>query len=150
MAGLVTASRAIVAPADAVAVELRRWASTPFDWARDNCGLAVLGYAERVRRRLVRPRPRFRGKVGAGLMLERLGGFEGYCTWAMAQIGCPVTDAPVRGDVALVDLPGSGLTACICLGTASSGAMWAARGDSAVVIEPAAPLKAWRVTCPRQ
>ncbi|WEK00589.1 MAG: hypothetical protein P0Y59_02540 [Candidatus Sphingomonas phytovorans] len=148
MAGLVTAP---AVPVDAVAAELRRWASTPFDWTRDNCGLAVLGYAERLRGRQVRPAPSFQGKVGAGLMLERHGGFAGYCSWAMAQIGCAVTETPERGDVALVDLPGSGLTACLCLSRASSGAtLWAARGDHAVVIEPGEPTKAWRVTCPRR
>lgn len=134
---------------DAVAAELHRWASEPFDWTRDNCGLAVLAYVERVRGVRLWPRPRFVGQVGAGLMLERRGGFHAYCRWAFDKLGCPPTDAPIRGDAALAVFP-AGLTACLVLGDAGDGRMYlGARGDRAAVIEPLVPVATWSVPCPR-
>lgn len=136
MARLLTAG----AP-DAVAVELHRWASEPFDW----CALSVLAYVERVRRRKLRPRPRVAGKVSAARTARSVERFGTIAADAMKRLGCARTTAPLRGDVGLVDLPGSGLTAAIC-----TGQLWAARGDHAVVFTAAVPVVAWRVRCHRR
>jgi len=131
---------------DPVSAELRRWASTPFDWAADNCGLTMLHYVERAVGRLLLPRPRrLKGRIDAERLVRRAGGFHALCSDAMAQLGCPTTDMPARGDVGLVELR-SGLTAALCLG----GDAWAARGDRAAVIEHVEHLAAWEVACPRQ
>ena len=150
MAGLL-----IPADQDAVVAELRRWASAPFDLAADNCGLAVLAFAERAMGRSLR---RGRGLVGArtaSRLMRRPDEFLAISAAAMRRLGCAEIEAPTRGDVGLVDLP-AGLTACICLGPAAApgGAgegqsMWAARGDRAAVLMPATALMAWRVPCHR-
>lgn len=140
MAGLL-----IPADCDPVAAELRRWASTPFDWRTDNCGLSVLFYVEQTVARLLQPRPLVKGRRHAARMVRRAGGFQALCAGAMARLGCAPTDVPARGDVGLVELA-SGLTAAICLG----GDAWAARGDHAAVIEHVEPVAAWRVVCHRR
>lgn len=141
---------------DPVSAELRLWASAPFIDGETDCALSVLAYVERVTGRQLSPRPRYAGKLGGERFLRRRGGFEAYGTWAMAQLGCPRTDAPQRGDVGLIDLPGSGVAACLCLGPAPAvtGAMWAARAHYETVIAPMTALAAWRVfpggvPCPR-
>lgn len=146
MAGLVTLA-ALPRDADPVAAELRRWASEPFDW----CALCVLDYVERVRGRALRPRPIVRGRVAIARITRSPQRFEALCGDAMRRLGCPPTDTPGRGDVGLVKLA-SGLTAAICL-DAWGGAgpqLWAARGDGTVVMQPAEPVRAWEVACPRQ
>lgn len=142
MAGLLSPAAALMDP---VAEELRLWASDPFEFQRNNCGLAIVAYVERVTGGKLIPAPKFDGEIGAGTMLARRGGFEGYCTWAMGRLGCEPTEQPSRGDVALVDLPGGGLTACLCV----SPGNWAARGTDGVVIQPGMAVLAWRVRCPR-
>lgn len=132
-------------PADPVSAELRRWASSPFDAARDNCGLAVLAYVERVCGQALSPALPARSYLAARLAILRAGGFAAYAGAIMARMGCPATDRPRRGDVALADLP-SGEAAVIVLGDG----MVAARGDHRVVICPATPTAAWRVSCPRR
>lgn len=139
MAGLVS---------DPVTVELRRWASEPFGLADDNCGLAVLAYVERA---LSTPAPawlsvRLFGRRAARKMIRDRRAFIDASLLAMQQLGCAPTENPLRGDGGLVDLDGSGLTACICLGNNR----WAARGDRAVVIQSAESVFAWRVPCPRR
>ena len=140
MAGLLT---------DPVAAELRRWASEPFVWGSADCGTSLLDYAERVTGRRFEARPSYSNQFGAARVVREAGGFIPLCDEAMEQLGCSRTTAPVRGDVGLADLPGSGLTACLCL-----GALWAARAMFEVVIAPMAPIPAWRVQggheCPRQ
>lgn len=138
MAGLLT-------PPDHVAAELRRWAADPFDPVRDNCGMSVLRYVERVLDRRLSPAPRFTTDAGAALMLERAGGFRAYCAWALARLGCPHTDAPGRGDVGLAELE-RGLTAVIALDSRRI----AARAGQAVVIRQATLVVAWGVRCHRR
>ncbi|WP_423606118.1 DUF6950 family protein [Sphingomonas sp. MS122] len=126
---------------DAVTVELRRWATEPFDW----CALSVLSYVERVRRRRLRPRPRVAGRISAARTARSADRFGAIAADAMKRLGCAPTTAPQRGDVGLVDLPGTGLTAAIC-----AGRLWAARGDHVVVFAAAVPVLAWRVRCHRR
>lgn len=128
---------------DPVTQELRLWAADAFAFQRNNCGLAIVAYVERVTGAKLTPAPKFDGEIGAGIMLARRGGFAGYCRWAMARLGCDLTTEPERGDVALVELPGSGLTACLC----TSPGRWAARGIDGVVIQPGSPVLAWRLPC---
>lgn len=141
MAGFLTLPSS---PADPVSVELRRWASSPFDAARDNCGLAVLAYVERVCGRALIPALPSRSYLAARIAILRAGGFAAYAGSIMAQMGCDPTTRPRRGDVALADFP-AGETAVIVLGDG----MVAARGDRRVLICPAKPTAAWSVTCHR-
>jgi hypothetical protein len=156
MAGLLIPAAAGIGPAeqvDAVADELRRWASLPFDWGATDCGLSILRYVERIVGKLLDPQPWHRSALEAARLLKAAGGYPAYCAWIMEQLGCPLTDDPLRGDVALVDLDGVGLTACLCLGPASlrsAESMWAARGDRAIMMLPARHEIAWRVPCPRR
>tara|TARA_B100000678_G_scaffold284890_1_gene287157 strand:+ start:292 stop:711 length:420 start_codon:yes stop_codon:yes gene_type:complete len=132
-------------PTDAVTAELRHWAREPFALGTGNCGLSVLGYAERVREATVR---RGRGLVGrrsAARLMRSPERFVLVAAALMARLGCPETDAPLRGDVGLIDLP-AGLTAAICLGDGD----WAARGPRSTVIGPATAEIAWSVRCPQR
>ncbi|PAL20230.1 hypothetical protein CD928_17640 [Sphingopyxis sp. GW247-27LB] len=142
-------SDAQAAGIDAVAAELHRWAAEPFDLALANCGLSVLAYVARVKGRLVPMWLRAFGRIGAGRLMRSDALFQTVADRALAEMGCARTLAPRRGDVALVRLPGSGLTACICSRSASSRmpAMWAARGDRAAVIAAGELVQAWRVAC---
>ncbi|WP_034157931.1 DUF6950 family protein [Sphingomonas sp. ERG5] len=160
MAGLLNAA-ANEHPVDAVAGVLRRWASEPFDWATDNCGLAVLAYVERARGLVFTPPLIFTGKVDALRFILASGGLETVCATVFGQLGCPATDAPRRGDVGLVDLA-AGPTVAICVGHVDAivggqvlehRSLWAAKGDYEVVIVPARPIAAWSVIpsvpCPK-
>lgn len=130
---------------DPVADELRLWArDLPCD-RRAVCALSVLAYVERCRQRHLRPSPRLLKPVALAAIWIRPGALERFARWAMAQLGCDETDAPLRGDVGLIaiaDRP----TAAICVGRER----WAARGERGVVIQPAPVLAAWRVACPRR
>lgn len=130
-------------PADAVAAELRRWASEPFVWGRTDCGLSILAYAERIRGQRFSPWPAYRNARGAYSMLARAGGYIAYFVETLGAIGCPETDEPGLGDVGLVELD-TGLTACLCLGDS-----WAARGAREIIILPAEAIVACEVRCPR-
>ena len=142
MAGLLTAT---VDSVDAVAAELHRWAVEPFDLAQANCGLSVITYVGRVTGRDAPPWLDAIGRVGALRLMRSDRAFEAVATRALAEMGCGVTVSPERGDVALVDLPGTGLTACIC-----TGLLWAARGDREAVLAPGTATKAWSVSCRRR
>ena len=137
---------------DAVGAEIVRWASEPFDMVSANCGISVAGYAARVTGQRV---PRWLnafGRLGVARLMRGRRAFLAAATRAMADLGCPETDAPERGDVGMVDLPGTGLTACICAWPAHAGAreaMWIARGDGEALIAPGVAVKAWRVACRR-
>lgn len=136
---------------DAVAVELHRWAVEPFDLALANCGLSVLAYVARVKGCAVPLWLRAFGRIGAGRLMRNDALFVSIADRALAEMGCAPTLAPIRGDVAMVRLPGSGLTACICSRGVSSRlpAMWAARGDRAALIGEGELAQAWRVACRR-
>jgi hypothetical protein len=149
MAGLLTPAALPPLAPDAVAGELHRWAAEPFDLALANCGLSVLAYVARATGRRVPLWLRAFGRVGAGRLMRSDALFVSVADRALAEMGCPETAAPRRGDVALVRLPGSGLTACICsiAAAGTAPAMWAARGDRAAVIGAGELEKAWRVAC---
>ncbi|WP_432769816.1 MAG: hypothetical protein HEQ22_03450 [Sphingopyxis sp.] len=147
MAGLLTTAAPIGAP-DAVAAEIHRWAAEPFDLGDGNCGLSVIDY---VARATGQPAPhwlRRLGRRGAARLMRDDARFERVASAALAAMQCSGTDSPVRGDVALVLLAGSGLTACICASSANGG-LWAARGDRAAVLARGTVRKAWRVRCRR-
>lgn len=143
MAGLVSP----LAPIDPVLAELRRWASEPFDLAGDNCGLAVLRYASATVGATVPVwlAVRLVGRCAARRLMRSRRAFVETSSLAMDLLGCPPTAEPKRGDVGLVDLDETGLTACLCLGDGR----WASRGDQQVMIQSAEPLCAWSVSCPR-
>lgn len=134
---------------DAVAATLRQWAVQPFVWGTSDCFLSVLAYAEAVTGRRMQRRPHYSSALAAGRILRAAGGFEPYCRKVFAQLRCAPTDAPVRGDIGLIDLPDVGLTMCLSLGT-----FWAARGDREVVVGRARATVAWAVNngstvCPK-
>ncbi|ALJ14274.1 DUF6950 family protein [Sphingopyxis macrogoltabida] len=143
MAGLLIASAPIGAP-HTVAAELRRWAVEPFDLGIANCGLSVIGYVARVTGAPVPAWLFAFGRRGAARLIDDGAQFEAAASRALSEMGCPETDAPAHGDVALVELPGSGLTACIRAGT-----LWAARGACSAELGPGTVRKAWRVACRR-
>lgn len=143
MAGLVIGTPAI--RHDPVAAELRRWAAMPFVLARGNCGLSVAAYVARVKGL---PVPAFLSAIdlrGVAALMRDEAAFVAMADRAMTALACPATDRPERGDAALVQLEGSGLTACIYAGRD----LWAARGDRAAVIAPGLMIRGWRVVCRR-
>lgn len=143
MAGLLTSGEI-----DAVAAELRLWASTAFVDGESDCALSVLAYVERVTGRQLTPRPRYSGRIGGQLFLKRRGGFPAFAEWAMGQLQCPTIFEPERGDVALCWLPEAGDTACLALGNG----MFAARLERGLVIAPMWKKVSWAVRgepCPR-
>lgn len=141
---MMRASGAQAGGIDAVAAELHRWAVEPFDLGRDNCGLSVIGYAARVLGCAVPAWLFGFGAFGAWRLMLDDARFLAVADRALAEMGCEEIAAPARGDVALVRLPGSGLTACIC-----TGPLWAARGDRAAVVGAGELVRAWRVACRR-
>lgn len=154
MAGLLIPDDALPPPRDAVAETLRRWAAQPFVWGTSDCFQSVLAYVESVTGGVLEQRPVYDGPFGAARFLHPWGGFEPYCGFVLAALGCtPVDDPlddPVRGDVALVEMAtndagGRGLALCLCTGN-----FWAARGERQVVFSRAAPVAAWRVTASDQ
>lgn len=142
MAGLLTPADPAT---DLVTAELRRWAFEPFDLASENCGLSVLGYAERATGRAA-SRVGLEGARAATEAMRTREAFIAMALGAMRELGLVETNAPVRGDVGLVEMPWiTSLVAAICVGRD-----WAARGDREVVIGPAEMVIAWRVPCPRR
>lgn len=75
-------------------------------------------------------------------LLKREGGLEQYARSLMLSLGWSEVADPVRGDVAIIDIPGQGLTCSICLGS-----KFMAKGARIVVTIPAHPVAAWS---PRQ
>ena len=133
---------------DRVSAELHRWAREPFDLGRDNCGLAVIAYLEEAtgERLPTWLRLRLHGRRTARRLMRSAAAFERTAALALELLGCEPVEDPRRGDVGLVELPGSGLTACIYAGRG----LWAARGERAAVLEPGRVRRAWRVPCPRR
>jgi len=145
VAGLLTSSAA--AKPDAVALELQRWAREPFDPVTANCGLSILDYAERITGGVVNPSPRHLNGFAMLALAADPDQFLDYASWILAQLGCAITEKPVRGDVGLADLAGSGLTAALCLGDGQ----WAARMAHGLAIGPAPARRAWEVRrCPKR
>lgn len=144
MAGLLTSPAYV---ADPVAAELRLWARETGGDRRAICALSILDYLERVLGLALKPSPRLLGSDRLAAIWRRPGRFEAFALWAMRQLGCPATEAPARGDVGLVDLPGTGLTACLCTGSAvrPRERMWAARTAEGVIIQPGSAVLAWMV-----
>lgn len=116
------------------------WSSLPFVWGASDCFLSVLGHVEEATGKRLQDRPRYRSAMEAARILARHGGFQPYCEMVFAKLGLMTTDEPTRGDIGLVDIPGTGLTACLCLGKS-----WAARGDGDITIAQMRPRIAWRV-----
>lgn len=145
MAGLLNPDPAIDAREALLVAELRRWASTPFDLVRDNCGLAVLAYAEAVSGATIRRGRGLKGARAAGRLMATPEAFVAVVGGVMRRLGWREVDghagAPRRGDIGLVWQPE--LITAICVGDGDTGPMWAARGDRAVVIQPATALIAW-------
>lgn len=142
MAGLLSPVPALPVGAT-IAAELHRWATEPFDLASNNCGLSVISYVSRMTGRPIPAWLGAFGRLGAARLMRSDAQFEAVAARALAEMGCPETECPEQGDVALVHLAGSGLlTASIC-----AGSLWAARGDRAAVLGPGTVRKAWRVEC---
>lgn len=139
MAGLLNPARPLIG-GDAVSAEVRLWAQTRFGWGTSDCLLSIVRYVVDVKRRPMPHWPRYSTGAGAARILHRHGGLQAYTGKVLALLGCRPTQWPVRGDVGLIDLPGSGLTACLCLGD-----KWAARGMDGLVIIDLPPQAAWAV-----
>ena len=147
MAGLLSPARSSVDRDALLSAELARWASTPFDLAQDNCGLAVLGYAEALSvRRFARGRG-LRGARRAARLMAEPHAFVAVASAILRRLGWGEVDAPRRGDIGLVEQPGAQadqIVAAICAEDGGAVPLWAARGDHAVVIQPAVALAIWR------
>lgn len=152
MAGLLSTTPAWL-NRDAVTDELRRWAGERFDLANANCGQSVVGYVGRLKGLPVPLWLRALGRLGALRLMRSDAALAAAADRAFGGMACPVTDTPQRGDVGIVRFPGTGLTTAICTGPCLADAndkrpLWAARGERGVVIQAAAVVKAWRVSCP--
>lgn len=132
---------------DIVQRTVRTWAATPFVWGSSDCGTATLRYAEEATGRTVKVRPTHKGPKTARLLLALNGGFARYAAALFGELGLQPTDTPGRGDVGLIDIPGQGLTMCLCLGRG-----WIAKGDREVLfVKGAAPAHCWKVpSCPKR
>lgn len=147
MAGLLTPSDKVTAATQLGLVTdqtLMLWSALPFVWGASDCFLSILDHVEEAIGRRFADRPRYRSALEANRILRRHGGFQAYCELVFARLGLEATDKPVRGDVGLVDIPGTGLTACLCLGSS-----WAARGEGSFTMVQAPAVIAWRVIAPR-
>ena len=120
---------------------VRQWASTPFVYGQSCCGVSILRYVESATGKRLTVQPTHSGRRTAQLLLALNFGFVRYASAIMAELGCDTTEAPEAGDVGLLDIPGMGVTACLCLGKS-----WAAKGDYELLsIADIAPIKAWKV-----
>lgn len=129
---------------DLVQKTVRDWAASPFVWGASDCALSVLRYVEEATGRAIAVRPTHKGPKTARLLLALNGGFRRYATELARELKLASTDSPARGDVGLIDIPGQGLTMCLCLGKS-----WIAKGDHEVLFVKGGPLViAWKVpTC---
>jgi hypothetical protein len=133
MAGLLTSP--VRRPADQlvngdlVAATVRLWAQSDFAWGSRDCLVSVVRYVAEATGQPMPKWPRYASGPAALRILRRHGGLEGYAAMVLERLGCTRTDFPVRGDVGILDIPGTGLTACLCLGGA-----WAARGQHGVAM----------------
>lgn len=133
---------------DPVSRELRQWAVEPFDDAQANCALSVLAYVERSVGMRAEPPAILRSAAARKIVLRHPGLFIRLADWAMHRLGCEPVSFPRRGDVALVRLAASGLTACICLAEGGKRSVrWGARGKDGPVLESGRCVRAWRVSC---
>lgn len=144
MAGLLTDRGERLSIGEVTNQTLLLWSALPFVWGATDCFLSILDHVETVIGRRFADRPRYRTALEANRILRRHGGFQAYCELVFARLGLKTTDAPVRGDVGLVDIPGTGLTACLCLGKS-----WGARGEGSFTMVQAEAAIAWRVTVPQ-
>lgn len=132
---------------DIVDRTVRDWAATPFVWGKSDCGTSALRYAEAATGRSVMVQPTHKGPKTARVLLALNGGFARYAGSLFSELGMTETDSPARGDVGLIELPGQGLTMCLCLGSG-----WIAKGDHEVLfVKDLKPAIAWKVpSCPKQ
>lgn len=114
---------------DLVSATVRLWAQSAFAWGTSDCLVSVVRYVAEAAGRPMPRWPRYSSGAGALRILRRHGGLEGYATTVLERLGCTRTEFPARGDVGLIDIPGTGPTACLCLGD-----KWAARGQDGVVM----------------
>ena len=121
---------------------LRAGARATFVWGEIDCAIMMADWC-RIRRG-VDPAETLRGRystaLGAMRHVRRLGGFEGMARSLMAGCGFVTTDAPVTGDVGLVEHPVVGpMFAIRCaLG-------WAVKSPEGVAVESYPAIVAWRV-----
>lgn len=137
MAGLLTAEQILI---DTIV----NWAST--DCEEFPCGLAVWRYACAISGIDAPALPEHQTTRAMVGLLRDQGGLEQYARTLITALGWQEVPDPQRGDVGVIDLPGSGLTCAICL-----GALWMAKGRCFVVTVRATPLAAWSFRkCHRQ
>ncbi len=117
---------------------IREWVSSPSD--PHPCGHLALEYAAKAAERELPPLPRTHNRAEVVAALRPFGGLVGGISAKMALMGIPVTDAPVRGDVGIIDAP-TGRTCGIYLG----GGKWLVKGNGFANVHVAAPIIAWRV-----
>lgn len=82
---------------------LRAAARRPFIWGRDDCAQFVAAWVEA--RRGANPGAGwcYRSPIGAARILKRRGGMAAHFDGCLTPLGIVRTDAPKRGDIAIVD-----------------------------------------------
>jgi hypothetical protein len=125
---------------------LARAAGTRFRWGAHDCCLWIADWL--VLRGHADPaadlRGRYRTARGAARVLSRHGGVPGLFASRAALAGLPRTEAPVAGDIGVVqvtDLAGDAKPA----GAICTGARWACLAPTGLLVFPATPLSAWSV-----
>ena len=131
---------------------LQALAKKPFDWISCNCFLICADWVQLKTGR--DPAGKWRGKyhdkASALRLLRREGGPRGLARKAMFAIGCPTTEAPNAGDVALVMAPigkrGDAIvmrpTGAICV---DGRAFALITVDLGLLIHPMKPETSWSV-----
>jgi hypothetical protein len=118
---------------------IREWAGSGCD--PYPCGLEVWRYANAISGRDPEPLPDHTSRKAMVELLQHEGGLEQYARRLMLSIGWKEVPDPARGDVAVVDLPGMGLTCSISLGS-----KWMAKGPHRVLTVAAPHVAAWRLS----
>jgi hypothetical protein len=114
---------------DLVAATVRLWAQSSFAWGNRDCLVSVVRYVAEATGQPMPRWPRYSTGPAALRILRRHGGLHGYAAMVLERLGCTRTEFPVRGDVGILDIPGTGPTTSLCL-----GGKWAARGQDGVVM----------------
>lgn len=128
---------------DALTVFLRAASGRPFSFALGNdCLMWLADYVQAVRGVdcATDLRGRYSTGFGAARIISRAGGMVPLIDSLTAPFGIRRTDAPRRGDIAVVAAP-EGLTGAILAGSLSAVCL----GDRRLFIRPLSILTAWRV-----
>ena len=125
---------------------LARATRTPFAWSGLNCLTFPADWV--LAQRGVDLAEGFRGRVrtalGAERFLRRRGGLLAFSAARAQACGLEATDAPISGDVGVVEALGVGGKR-VMAGAICAGRRWAVLGLTHLVVAEMAPLAAWRI-----